>query len=78
MSTAIHAHKILNFLKEEPMNREQLRDKAFAVFGENARYRTCEQQGFDIDSLLLFFVESNKVVDLDGIWRLNHAELCDH
>jgi probable metal-binding protein len=78
MTAEIHAHQILNFLKEEPLNREQLREKALAMFGENARYRTCEVKGFDIDSLLRFFVEHHKVVDKEGTWCLNYSELCDH
>ncbi len=56
MTAAIHAHKVLNLLREQPMTREQLEQTVIEQFGTEARFRTCSpREGFDLDSLLAFF-----------------------
>lgn len=78
MTTEIHAHKLLNFLRDTPMSKESLRDKALQNFGEGANFCTCSIKGFDLEAMLNFFEKENKIIDENGIWRLNLGEICSH
>ncbi|MFM2666965.1 YecH family metal-binding protein [Vibrio mediterranei] len=78
MTAAIHAHKVLNLLREQPMTREQLEQTVIEQFGTEARFRTCSREGFDLDSLLAFFVEKQKVIENQGVWELNIEKVCSH
>ncbi|EDL51674.1 hypothetical protein VSAK1_12385 [Vibrio mediterranei AK1] len=78
MTAAIHAHKVLNLLREQPMTREQLEQTVIEQFGTEARFRTCRREGFDLDSLLAFFVEKQKVIENQGVWELNIERVCSH
>ena len=74
----IHAHKVLNLLREQPMSRTQLEQTVIEQFGANATFRTCSRDGFDLDSLLAFFVEKQKVIENDGLWSLNIERVGSH
>ncbi|MCY9873679.1 YecH family metal-binding protein [Vibrio barjaei] len=78
MTAAIHAHKVLNLLREQPMTRELLEKTVIEQFGTEARFRTCSREGFDLDSLLAFFVEKQKVIENQGVWELNIERVCSH
>ncbi|NOH81842.1 DUF2492 family protein [Vibrio sp. RE86] len=78
MSTEIHAHKVLNLLRERPMSKEELGSAVNDTFGDGARFRTCKCDGFTLDSLLAFFLEREKVIVEEGIWRVNAERVCSH
>ena len=42
--TEIHAHSLLNLLRETPMNRDELA----AHFGSEARFHTCKLNDLDL------------------------------
>ncbi|GAL29236.1 hypothetical protein JCM19239_760 [Vibrio variabilis] len=44
MTTSIHAHKVLNLLREQPMSREQLEQTVLDQFGADATFRTCTEK----------------------------------
>lgn len=78
MSTEIHAHSVLNLLKEEAMTPSVLRERVESEFGENAAFRTCKREGFDLDSLITFFLEREKVVEREGVLHINLERVCNH
>lgn len=78
MTQEIHAHKVLNLLKTQPMTEQELREKVASEFGENVRFRTCKLNGFDLESLLAFFVEREKIVAQNGQWAINLENVCSH
>lgn len=78
MEQQVHAHKILNQLKVQPMTEEQLRQFVITEFGSKALFHTCKLDGMDVDALLAFFQAQQKVLIKDGVWYLNQAEICQH
>ncbi|OAJ94328.1 YecH family metal-binding protein [Vibrio bivalvicida] len=78
MSTEIHAHNVLNLLRERPMSKSELELAVSEAFGEQARFRTCKCNGFNLDSLLEFFIEREKVIVEDGVWMINAERVCSH
>ncbi len=78
MTTEIHAHVVLNFLKEKPMSESELRQTVATELGENVRFRTCKLSGFDLDSLLEFFIKREKIIQSEGKWIANAARVCNH
>ncbi|CAH0527359.1 YecH family metal-binding protein [Vibrio hippocampi] len=78
MSTNVHAHKVLNLLKQQPMTRESLVAEVKEQFGEEVSFHTCSREGFDLDSLFSFFVQNQKVVEKEGVWHLNLERVCSH
>ena len=78
MSTEIQAHNVLNLLRERPMSKPGLEQAVSEVFGEQARFRTCKCNGFNLDTLLEFFIEREKVIVKDGIWSVNAERVCSH
>ncbi len=78
MSTEIHAHKVLELIKQQPMTEPELRAAALRAFGAQAQFRTCKRSGFDLDSLLFFFQQQQKVLVTDGVWYFNPARICQH
>lgn len=78
MTVEIHAHKLLNLIRETPMSRTAVREKAIELYGEEALYCTCKLKDFDLNAILDFFVDQQKIVDVDGIWSINDIEVCSH
>ncbi|MFC5079022.1 hypothetical protein VTH8203_04658 [Vibrio thalassae] len=78
MTASIHAHQVLNLLRDKPMTREQLEQTVIEQFGAEAHFRTCSREGFDLDALLVFFVEKQKVIENQGQWELNIERVCSH
>lgn len=78
MATEIHAHAVLDLLREQPMSETELRALVNSEFGEEVRFRTCKLSGFDLDSLLEFFVKREKVILSGGKWTVNAARVCNH
>lgn len=48
----IHAHNLLNLLRETPMSRDELAQH----FGADVRFHTCKLNDLDLDALLTFFI----------------------
>ncbi|MGF1698622.1 YecH family protein [Vibrio lamellibrachiae] len=78
MSTEIHAHAVLNLLREQAMTEEALREAIKKQYGEDVKFRTCSKDGFDLESLLAFFKQREKVWVKDGVWSLNAERVCSH
>ncbi len=78
MEQQVHAHKILNQLRDSPMTEQQLREYAVAEFGSQARFHTCKLSGMTLDELLAFFQQKKKVIIEQGIWQLNESRVCQH
>ncbi|MCK6265743.1 YecH family protein [Vibrio sp. ZSDE26] len=78
MSKEIHAHAILNMLREQSMTEEALREAVMKEYGSDVKFRTCSQNGFDLEALLAFFQQREKVFVADGVWTLNAERVCSH
>lgn len=78
MSTEIHAHAVLNMLLEKAMTEEALREAIAIEYGEDVKFRTCSQSGFDLEALLTFFQQREKVWVKEGVWTLNAERVCSH
>ncbi|MGY3571020.1 YecH family metal-binding protein [Vibrio paucivorans] len=78
MSNEIHAHKVLNLLRENSMTEAELRTAVAQQFGPEARFHTCSKQGFDLDALLVFFIQREKVIKQGEKWTLNAERVCNH
>ena len=78
MSNEIHAHNVLNLLHDRPMIMQELREVACAEFGDDAKFHTCKLDGLDLDALMAFFIEREKIVDVKGKWALNLERVCSH
>ncbi|EKO3374642.1 YecH family metal-binding protein [Vibrio fluvialis] len=78
MTIEIHAHQVLNLLKQMPMTEAALREAVSREFGTHARFHTCKLNGMDLDALLAFLQEKRKVIIEAGIWHLNEARICQH
>ncbi|MFZ8766111.1 YecH family protein [Vibrio harveyi] len=72
--TEIHAHNLLNLLRETPMNRDELAGH----FGSEARFHTCKLNDLDLDAFLEFLVKREKVRELEGKFVVNMARVCNH
>ncbi|HHP0467356.1 TPA: YecH family metal-binding protein [Vibrio harveyi] len=72
--TEIHAHNLLNLLRETPMNRDELAGH----FGSEARFHTCKLNDLDLDALLEFLLKREKVRELEGKFVVNVARVCNH
>ncbi|MGD1468242.1 YecH family metal-binding protein [Vibrio harveyi] len=72
--TEIHAHNLLNLLRETPMNRDELAGH----FGSEARFHTCKLNDLDLDALLEFLLKREKVRALEGKFVVNMARVCNH
>ena len=78
MTTEIHAHKVLNLLREQPMSEQVLRDAVYKQFGQETQFRTCKCSGFDFDALFSFFIQREKIIQADGKWSVNAEQICGH
>ncbi len=78
MTTEIHAHKVLNLLREQSMSEQVLRDAVYKQFGQQAQFRTCKRSGFDFDTLFSFFIQREKIIHADGKWSVNAEQVCGH
>ncbi|EGU37635.1 hypothetical protein VIBRN418_19183 [Vibrio sp. N418] len=78
MSNEIHAHKVLNLLREKPMTKQELSDAVSEQFGEQAQFRTCKQEGFQFDTLFDFFLQREKIIEVEGKWTINVERVCGH
>ncbi|HDM8214689.1 MULTISPECIES: YecH family metal-binding protein [Vibrio] len=72
--TEIHAHNLLNLLRETPMNRDELAGH----FGSEARFHTCKLNDLDLEALLEFLLKREKVRELEGKFVVNMARVCNH
>ncbi len=70
----IHAHTLLNLLRETPMNRDELATH----FGVDVRFHTCKLNDLDLDTLLEFLLQREKVRELEGKFVVNMARICNH
>ncbi len=74
----IHAHKVLNLLRECPMTEQELTLAVKNEFGEQAMFRTCKLNGFSLSELMVFFIQREKIVERDGKWNVNAERVCNH
>lgn len=66
----IHAHNLLNLLRETPMSRDELAQH----FGADARFHTCKLNDLDLDALLTFYYSAirfaNSKASSSSTWRV--------
>lgn len=74
----IHAHKVLNILREQPMTEHELVLAVTDMFGEHVSFRTCKQADFTLSELMAFLVEREKIIEMDGKWSVNVERVCNH
>ncbi|EGQ8285755.1 DUF2492 family protein [Vibrio parahaemolyticus] len=74
MMSDIHAHNLLNLLRETPMSRDELAQH----FGSDVRFHTCKLNDLDLDALLTFLLQRDKVRELEGKFAVNMARICNH
>lgn len=74
----IHAHKVLNLLREKPMTEQELRQAVCVEFGEQAQFRTCKLSGFDFEKLFAFFIDRQKITQQGECWTINQEQVCGH
>lgn len=74
----IHAHKVLNLLREKPMTEQELREAVLVEFGAQVTFRTCKLAGFDLEKLLTFFIEKQKITQVGERWAINLEQVCSH
>ncbi|MCR9963955.1 YecH family metal-binding protein [Vibrio antiquarius] len=70
----IHAHELLNLLRETPMDREALAQH----FGNTVRFHTCKLNDLGLDALLAFLLKRDKIRELEGKFVVNMARVCNH
>lgn len=78
MAQQVHAHKVLNQIKVQPMTEHQIRQFVATEFGSQVQFHTCKLTGMDLDDLLIFLQQQSKVIIQDGVWHLNEKEICQH
>ncbi len=78
MSKSVHAHKVLNLLREQALSQDELLLKIESDFGTDVSFHTCSREGFDVQSLLTFFIAKQKVTLSDGKVHLNAERVCSH
>jgi probable metal-binding protein len=54
------------------------RDELAAHFGAEARFHTCKLNDLDLDALLEFLLNREKVRELEGKFVVNMARICNH
>jgi probable metal-binding protein len=74
----IHAHKVLNLLRERPMTEQELAQKVEEEFGAEAQFRTCKLNGFSLTELMAFFIKREKIVQVEERWKVNAERVCNH
>lgn len=74
----IHAHKVLNLLRERPMTEQELQQAVEEEFGAEAQFRTCKLNGFSLAELMEFFIKREKIVNVEGKWNVNFERVCGH
>ncbi|TOK02604.1 hypothetical protein CGI26_22415 [Vibrio parahaemolyticus] len=74
MMSDIHAHNLLNLLRETPMSRDELAQH----FDADVRFHTCKLNDLDLDALLTFLLQRDKVRELEGKFVVNMARICNH
>ncbi len=70
----IHAHTLLNLLKETPLTREDLANH----FDESTRFHTCKLNDLSLDELLTFLLKRQKIVEHQGRLAVNVERVCNH
>ncbi len=78
MQQQVHAHKILNQLRSQPMTETQIRHFVSTEFGDQVLFHTCKLSGMGLDELLSFFQQQRKIIVQEGVWHINEQEICQH
>lgn len=78
MQQQVHAHKVLNQIKAQPMTEAKIREFVVTEFGPQVQFHTCKLSGMSLDDLLMFFRQQRKIVIENEIWHINDKEICQH
>ena len=75
---SVHGHEIMHILGAQgPLPRPQLAEIAKEKFGDSV-YHTCGAQGLDLDGLLKFLSDRNKVSeDVRGVSLTVGTHVCE-
>jgi probable metal-binding protein len=79
-ATAIHGHDIIDLVTTYPdgIRLSQLMDLVGERFGRNVSFHTCSAMGMDLDGLLRFLEERDKVRITSGVVYPGGSPPCEH
>lgn len=69
-----HGHQVIDFVRENPSNREQLQQH----YAAEDRFHTCKLSDLTLQELIDFLLQANKLVISDGVLTVNEGALCQH
>jgi probable metal-binding protein len=75
---SIHGHEILNHLLQHEPTPEKLKKHVLKVYGPEARFYTCSDEGLSLEELLAFLKERGKYVLLEGKMVADTEKICQH
>lgn len=79
-STSIHGHEIIELVTNHPggIPLSQLTETVSECYGCSPTFHTCSAENMDLESLLVFLQERNKVHVADGLVFPTDSPACDH
>jgi probable metal-binding protein len=79
-STAIHGHDIIALVASYPdgIHLSQLMEVVDERFGKSVTFHTCSAMGMDLDGLLRFLEERDKVRITNGMVYQGGSPACEH
>ena len=80
MPEQIHGHEVLEMMVEsgKVYTRDSLRADIAERFGESARFYTCSAENLSADELIAFLQERGKFADVNGGFKMDADEICNH
>lgn len=76
MTPLPHGQVIFAILEETPRTREELQLIFDEQYGADAQFTLCNHPNVDLDGLLTFLLNINKIVKEGDTYRLNVANRC--
>ena len=79
-TNSVHGHDIIHLVISHPdgIKREELTAIVNERYGVDATFHTCSEEGMNLDALLVFLEERDKVWEKDGIVGPGGSPPCDH
>ena len=75
-ASSIHAHDVLDLIRETHLSTAALFEEAARRFGEGVTYHTCKLRGMTLPQLLEFFLAREKLMFEDGRLVVNEEHDC--
>lgn len=80
MAQSIHGHEVMRLIHEAKpaLSRFALKAVVEKRFGRGATFHVCEGGGMTLDELLLFLKQRGKVLEVNGVLRVDIGQVCDN